>query len=378
MTWPTEFPFNTENITLLVFGGTLLFTILFHLIFFLRLALHKPQIQGSDMPVSVIIPARNEAKNLMNNLPYVMKQDHPEFQVVVVNDASWDSSKEVLETMEKQYPNLHVVNIEETEHYTGSKKFAVTLGIKGAKYEHLIFTDADCVPSSTSWLRGMAGKFNGKRIVIGYGPLAKRKGLLNYIIRYDTFQIAMQYLSFALAKAPYMGVGRNLGYTKDLFFSVSGFKKHYHIASGDDDLFINQVARKHNVAVQVHKDAQTISAAPETWRGWFAQKRRHFTTAGRYRFGHKILLSILPMLNMTFFTTAAMLLIWQTWWLPVVCAIGLRWLIQLLIFNGAMNKLGGKDLLVGFLFLDIIFLILNPLIYLSNTLVKPKGWQRKS
>lgn len=376
--WPQEFPLSIENIVLLAFASTLLLQVVYYLIFYLRLALHKPMLKECEEPVTVIIPARNEAKNLMNNLPQFMRQNYPNFQVVVVNDASWDSSKEVLETLSNQFSNLYVINIDETEHYRGSKKFAVTLGIKGAKHEKLILSDADCIPTSINWLKGMAAAFGNKDVVIGFGPIARRKGLLNYLIRYDTFQIGLQYLSFALSGLPYMGVGRNLGYKKELFFSVSGFKKHYHIASGDDDLFINQVARKHNTAVQIHPEAQTISEPCSTWKQWFTQKRRHFTTAGHYRFIHKILLSLLPALTLLFFVSASLLLFWQTWWIYVLAGIGFRWLLQLVIFTGVMNKLGGKDLLFGVLFLDVVFLLLNPLIYLSNTLVKSKGWQTKS
>lgn len=376
--WPADLTLNTENLVMLVFFGAFLVQFLIYLVFFLRLAVHKPRLGTCDEPVSVIIPARNEAKNLMNNLPYIMQQDYPAgYQVVVVNDASWDSTKEVLETMQKQYAALHVIHMEESDHYAGSKKFAVTLGIKGAKYDKLIFTDADCIPSSKRWLRGMASAFQDKDVVIGYGPLARKKGMLNYFIRYDTFQIALQYVSFAMAGIPYMGVGRNLAYKKELFFSVKGFKKHYHIQSGDDDLFINQVARKRNTAVQVHPDAQTISQPCTTWKAWFSQKRRHLTTAGHYRFGHKVLLSQLPFFTLVFFVCLVPLLIWQSWLYVVLGILGFRWLVQILIFNGVMNKLGGKDLLICLPLLEVSFLILNPLIYISNTLFKPKKWLKR-
>jgi hypothetical protein len=97
------------------------------------------------------------------------------------------------------------------QHLKPGKKLSITLGVKGAKFEHLILTDADCRPASRNWLKSIAENFsNEKQIVLGYGPYKKEKGFLNRLIRFDTTWIGMNYFSMALAKLPYMGVGRNL------------------------------------------------------------------------------------------------------------------------------------------------------------------------
>src|SRR5690606_6056352 len=134
------------------------------------------------------------------------------------------------------------------------KKFAMLVGIKSAKNNHLIFTDADCYPASNNWLAEMAAGFTDEnKIVLGYGAYEKQKGFLNTCIRFDAFMIAIQYLSAAIKKSPYMGVGRNLAYTKELFFEEKGFSNHYHINSGDDDLFVNGAATENNTSVCIHK-----------------------------------------------------------------------------------------------------------------------------
>ena len=80
------------------------------------------------------------------------------------------------------------------------------------------------------------------QIILGYGKYISEPGLLNKWIRTDTTYIAMQYLAMAIKGRPYMGVGRNMAYRKSLFFERKGFASHLNLASGDDDLFVNENA----------------------------------------------------------------------------------------------------------------------------------------
>lgn len=232
----------------------------------------------SSEPVSIIICARNEDDNLTEFLPKVLVQDYPDFEVVVVNDCSIDSTENVIDEFAKIFPNLKKVTIKEDDYYKHGKKFAVMVGIKGAKYENLLFTDADCFPANENWLKEMSSGFVNKReIVLGYGAYKKEAGFLNKIIRFDTFLIALNYLSAAIKGKAYMGVGRNLAYKKDLFYKQKGFSKHYHITSGDDDLFINQACNNENTNVAVSHDAITYSLAKTNFSDWKRQKQRHLT-----------------------------------------------------------------------------------------------------
>ncbi|MBL4704052.1 MAG: glycosyltransferase, partial [Flavobacteriales bacterium] len=267
-----------EVVLMGVFVLTLLVQLFYFLFFFVRLTFFKSK-EGEVTfpPVTVIIAARNEERNLVANLPEIFKQDYPEFQVVVVNDRSWDETGDVLRAFQLKYDNLHVVNIREMENYSHGKKLAVTLGIKGAKYENLLFTDADCRPASDQWIKKMVASSNGyqrqkESLILGYSPYKKKKGMLNKLIRFDTVNIGVQYLSFALAGIPYMGVGRNMSYRKELFFSVGGFKSHYHLASGDDDLFVNEVSKKSDVDIVFEPDAQMVSTPEENFTKWWSQK----------------------------------------------------------------------------------------------------------
>src|SRR6185312_2609594 len=152
------------------------------------------------------------------------------------------------------------------------KKFPLSMGIKSSRYETLLLTDADCVPASEHWIQLMQNGYReGTEIVLGYGAYNKAEGLLNKIIRFETFHSALQYLSYALAGMPYMGVGRNLSYKKELFFNNKGFSSINHIPGGDDDLFINMVANKRNTTIVIDKDAHTLSEAAPTWQIWQRQ-----------------------------------------------------------------------------------------------------------
>src|SRR5690606_36351772 len=101
-----------------------------------------------NLPISVIICAKNEANNLKIFLPSVLEQDYPHFQIVLINDASYDDTFDVMEEFANKHNNIKLVNVANNEAFWANKKYALTLGIKAAKHTHLLFTDADCKPLS--------------------------------------------------------------------------------------------------------------------------------------------------------------------------------------------------------------------------------------
>lgn len=349
----------------------------YYLAAFRKMAFYNPgEFSSENKPVSIIISARNEYENLNRNIYDVLEQNYPEFQVVIVNDCSWDSSKEFLEELEKKYKHLKVVTIIEQEKYKKGKKFALTLGIKAAKYEHLLFTDADCKPASKNWLKKMQSCFiNKKAIVLGYGAYEKLPGLLNKFIRYETFYIAVQYLSFALQGIPYMGVGRNLAYKKELFFSNKGFAKHFHILSGDDDLFINEVATKDNVAIQIHPESFTYSTPKKNFSTWVVQKVRHIITAGYYKKNHRMLLFINHLTHILFYLSLIALLLAGFDWRIILAMYVFRLAIQLFIFGRNMKKLKEFDLFPFIPLFDFFLFIFYPVVGITSKFTKKILWK---
>ena len=206
------------NIFFWIFVFSIVIQLFYALFFFLRLSFYKEKKGAFNGGVSVIICAKDESENLSKNLPSFLEQDYPTFEVIVVNDQSVDGTKYLLQDLEKKYKNLKVVTIDDHIISRVGKKFALTIGIKTAQYDYILLSDADCATVSNNWIRKMSASFSEKDIVLGISPYKKQKGLLNKFIRFDEFIVMIQYLSFALAKIPYMGVGRNLGYKKSLFF----------------------------------------------------------------------------------------------------------------------------------------------------------------
>lgn len=364
---------------MLVWWGLVLGLVLqlfYYLFFFVRVpAWKRKPVTNELQPVSVIICARNEDDNLVENLPLVLAQDYPEFEVVVVNDCSFDNTGDILEEFAKKNNHLRIVTIKEDEYYSHGKKVAVMMGIKGSKYEHLVLTDADCRPSGDQWLKNMAAHFTEKtEIVLGYGPYTRAKGLLNRIIRFDAFFIGLQYLSYSLAGMTYMGVGRNLAYRKELFFRNKGFASHYHIPSGDDDLFVNQCATRTNTRVELDPGSACYSAAKDSWRDWWYQKKRHLQTGKRYRFAHKFLLGLFVLSQWLFFGcfAAALALHFQLY--AVLGVFVFRFLIQMLIFSFAMKRLGERDLLIFAPLFELFFLLFYPVITISRIFQRKRRW----
>jgi poly-beta-1,6-N-acetyl-D-glucosamine synthase len=330
-----------------------------------------------DEPVSIIICARNELENLKLYLPLILEQEYSTFEVIVVNDCSSDNSQDWLEKMQAIYPHLKVSHIKEDEKFSHGKKLALTVGIKAATYEWLLLTDADCKPESEFWLASMRRRFNSSNeIVLGYGGYFSGKGFLNRLIRFDTFFIALQYLGFALCKIPYMGVGRNLAYKKSLFIKNKGFASHAHIQSGDDDLFINEVANSRNTAIEISVNAHTRSMPKETFAQWVFQKRRHFSTGNRYKFVHKFLLGLEIFCRMLFYLGIILLLFSHNLLYIGLGLFFIRMLIQLLVYAKALKKLNEKKLLLFSFIFDIILPLINIFLYTVNSFnTKQHKWK---
>ncbi len=327
-------------------------------------------------PVTVLIAARNEAENLTKNLGAVLCQDYPNFEVIVINHQSIDDSKFVLHTFKQEFPFLKVIELERNHHQVVGKKLPISVGIKGAKYEHLVFTDADCKPTSDQWLKKMARQFNDKKqIVIGYGPYTKTKGLLNAIIRFDTTWIAMNYLGSAARNKAYMAVGRNMAYTQAAYQSVEGFKSHYSVLSGDDDLFIQDAATKSNHSVVIDPEAFCYSDAKETWEEWITQKQRHYSTSKYYKVFKKWMLGIYPLSLLILLVSFVTLLFNEQyrWWCLGAFAFVfvLKWIVQGLIYK----KLREKKFIPFLPFLEIGYFMLLPYLFYRTERNRKGSWK---
>lgn len=352
--------------------------VFFYGIIFNSLTKHKkvkPKLK--NISVSVIICAKNEAENLRSFLPSIMTQDYSNFEVILINDNSTDDTLKVIENFKEKHNNIKIVNVKPVEKFWGNKKYALTLGIKSATNDFLLFTDADCKPLSKHWIQEMSSHFtNDKTIVLGYGAHKKIKGsIINKLIRYETLLTAIQYLSYASLGQPYMAVGRNLAYRKEQFFEANGFMQHMHIKSGDDDLFINQVAKASNTTICISQDSFTESIPKQSLKDWTLQKRRHISTAIHYKIKHKIFLALFYCSQFLFWSLAITLMFFMFEWKIVLGLIILRFIVQFTNLFLASKKLNEKDLLIFSPFLELFLIAFQFFIFIKNMISKPTYWK---
>lgn len=335
---------------ILFFLSIILLTGWWLLLFARLLRYHDPAPAGLP-PVSVIIAARNEAHNLQANLPSVLTQNYPKYEVIVVDDHSADGTVEELVELQRQYPALGIVRLPMGKK---GKKQAVTAGISAAEYAVILVTDADCVPATSHWIRGMAGRLGDSAMLLGYGPMFKTGTPLNAFARFETVMTAIQYFSWALAGRPYMGVGRNMLYRKSLFAETGGFDSHIDLASGDDDLFVRTVSGKHPVGICLDPDTFMYSGSKETVHDFLGQKTRHVSTSGRYAILHKAGLALFAAAQMLFYPVAFALMILEPS-LDIGLLIAAAILVRMMIFMRIAPRLEGANLVWKFPILDFMY-----------------------
>lgn len=380
------------------------FSLFYQLFFFIKITFHSNNISSDkgvissfndkNVGLSIIICAKNELENLKKNLPNIIDQNelsivfndsHFNFksEIIVVNDQSTDDSLNYLQTLEKQHDCLKIVNIDRSVNHSEGKKFALTLGIKTAKFDYLLMTDADCFPKSQNWsniiFKALLSNNNDLDVILGYSPYRKQKGILNKLIRFDTFVVAQNYLSYALRNLTYMGVGRNLAYKKKIFFDNKGFASHIHIPSGDDDLFIQEVSSDKNIKIGVEfsRDTHMVSEVTNSWKDWIYQKRRHLSTSSFYKIKFKILLMIYPLSQIFFLISLIFAFLFKLNIVFVFTVLFLKLLISYTVNYKSMRTLDVRDLYLLHPFYEVLHLFIQANFVILSIFHKTKKWNRK-
>jgi len=326
-------------------------------------------------PVSVIVCAHDEEDNLRELIPLLLAQDHPEFEVIIVEDRCNDGTYDYLRQITAEDPRIKMVRVlHKPDHITG-KKFGLTLGIRAAKYEWLLFTDADCRPVGSRWVKSMTEHYsNQTQIVLGFSPYEKRPGWLNSFIRFESLLTGIQMVSLANLGRPYMGVGRNLAYTKSLFFLNKGFNSHLDITGGDDDLFVNRQSSKQNTLVSIGPESITLSKPKLRWHDFLHQKLRHLSVGKRYKLLDKIILALFSVSWLLSWFFVAPVIIFSQAGLIAAFFI-LRWILLGILFYTGSRKLGGSMELWKVPFLDFIFTFYYLVTGLRALVVKRIRWK---
>lgn len=334
--------------------------------------------------VSVIIYARYDEENIRNYLPLVLEQQYPNYEVILVNDGSDEETALAVLDLQKNYPHLYLTHIPDETRIISHKKLALTIGIKAAKNDILIFTDTDCRPWTPHWIEEIVRSYTPETdFVLGYSAYQQYKtSFVSKLVAYDALTTAMKYMGIAAHIKPYMGVGRNMSYRKSFFIANKGFAGYLHIESGDDDLFVNHFATRKNTAVQPSLAAKTITMPKPSFSNWYFQKL-HFLlhTSTNYTAQSRHIISIEPLVRWVFWIASALLLsLFHTSMYVVIAtvtAILLKLLIQTIIINRTARSYKETVfnpilILLYDIFLPIVNLYIVSIGRLTNKKVQPR------
>lgn len=326
--------------------------------------------------VSVIICAHDEEKNLRDLIPALLTQDHPAFEVIIVDDRSNDSTFDLLLAETARDHRLRMVHVNRTPPHANTKKYALTLGIKASRYEWILLTDADCRPNGPGWISNMSSHFDDDTdFVLGYSPYIRRAGFLNAFIRFEALLTGIQYISFALLGNPYMGVGRNMAYRRSKFLEAKGFNNILHVQGGDDDLYVNQHATKEKTSVCIGEGSLTYSIPEISWQNFFRQKVRHLSVGRRYRISHRFLLGLFTASWLVTWFAGAIFLLLLIHPLIVAALLGLRIVVVTTTVQIASKKLGEEFERWITPLLDFIYAFYYLVIGLRTLVTKKVRWK---
>ena len=319
-------------------------------------------------PVSVVLTAHNDVTWLKENLVYLLEQDYPDFEVVVVDYLSQDDTPFVLKLLKDYYPHLKIVPFKEDVNLFQGKKYPLSIGIKSAKNDILLLADPDCTPKNMQWLRGMVKGYmkSDTQIVLGFCGLNRTKTLLGALQQYDNLSYSSHYLGCALLGHPYTGTGRNLSYRRSFFFKRGAFISHYSVAGGSDDLFIYQNATRSNTAISISSDA-CLSTEPKKHFGeWHKLRLSRVSTRNWHSVGGRMMEDLLPISTLLFYTMAALLAIGGgVPWGAVLIAVVLKWAWQIVAFAQPCKRFEGGLVYLAAPLFEIYFIIANTILVLT-------------
>lgn len=305
----------------------------------------------SEEGVSVVVCVRNASHLLSAQIPQWLGQEYPHWELIILDDHSTDNSWSILQEWQVN-PKISTYSMA-AEKIRPGKKYAQQFGVSKAQFDWVLVTDADCRPASNHWIqRMMQARRPETRLVLGIGLLQRKPGFLNRFIRYEMAHTAIQYLSAAYWQTPYMGVGRNLLFSRHLFESTKD-RAGDHLPYGDDDLFVN-AASSQAISYCIDPTGFTLSPAKETLSAYADQKKRHLSTGKYYRLSHQMLLGSWALLHFLYWL--GLFALCPFYPVQVLLVGALRLTLCMVIFWRWTKTLVQPDLRWWFPLLDLCFL----------------------
>ena len=364
----------------ILMAASLIILCIYYAIFHFRVGRYKgpkkkntaPDTSSPCPPVSVVLTAQNDAEWLKTNLVYLLEQDYPDFEVVVVDYMSKDETQFVLKILSENYPNLKVVPLAGNANGYRGKKYPMSIGIKSAKNDILVFADPNCRPidlTNFSWLRQVVSAYADPKTeaVLGYCAIQPKPGPFNWLQQYDNLAHSVEYLAAAIMRHPFTGNGRNLSYRRSLFMRKRGFIYHYSIPDGADDMFVNQNCNGNNTRVVLTQDSFTVVEPMNTLAQWHSY-RKHRTVTHKYYSLWLKLSRLLPSCCLVLFYLAGALLLASTAmpWPLLLAALLVKLAWQIVATSRAAARLMVKPVVAWLSpLMEIYFLFANTILSLS-------------
>ena len=244
-----------------------------------------------------------------------------------------------------------------------------------AKHEQILLTDADCLPNSDTWgVKMLKNVCNNEDIVLGISHYFHKKGFLNFFIRYETLNTMLNYLTFALSGMPYMGVGRNLSYSKSTFFKSNGFDDIEGIVGGDDDLLIQKISKNNKVNICIEKDAICYSKPETKLLSYLKQKKRHLSVGKKYKQKFKVLLSLDLASNILFYVLFLFFMINDKLSTLLFIIFLCKLIISSIITYSAKIKTHAKISFLEIAVMDFLNSFITSILGMYSILAKNKRW----
>ena len=360
---------------LVSFAAIALVQLIYFWLLFVRLAFYKKTFEETEeKPVSVVIIANNQYRDVNENLAAFLEQAHRKYEVVLVVDNSEDGTMELAEEFTAKYPHLRIVELTQSLNWFSGRKFPLSLGIKSAYSDLILLTDITCRPANDHWITQMTSAMQpGREIVLGYSSW-RTTSKINKWLRFTAFYDALLYLSAALSGIAFKGIGRNLSYTRELFYRNKGFSAHYTIIAGDDELFVNKTATRKNVSVQLSAASRIDQVRPVTFRQWLQSERARWRIRHYFKPGHRLLIETYNVSLFLFYAILTALVILKAPWISVAAIFALRLISQLILFGLIQKRLHEKNLLLLTPFFEILLLLIDFFIRLRLLFSPKRKW----
>ncbi|MCH5335441.1 MAG: glycosyltransferase [Alistipes sp.] len=337
----------------------------------------RESVLGSEPPISVVVPMFSENMPfVVETLPLLLGQVYDKFQIVIVYVGGDNDFYDDLASMQEHLPNLSTTKIEYNPRFPISVKMALNVGIKSARYEHIVITTVEARPSSPKWLATMGRGFTKGDIVVGYCGVEQGSGFARRIIRTDRLLWSAEWLAAAVRRRPYRGIRHNLGFTKSLYFGSNGFNR-LNMNIGEDDLYMQSIMTRQNVCPVLSSNGAVVESA---WGGlgwWVAQRRRygaaHEFYPGRVR---RYMCSEMVSRILFFASVAAAAVIMPAEFALTAAGLALlRWLVVLLSIRRVARRLGEQKIVAGYILYDLFSPLLGLTVAVSSLRKDPAVWR---